>query len=213
EVGLGKTIEAGLVIHRQIQTGRVRRVLIVVPENLQHQWLVEMLRRFNLRFALFNQERCDGAEQNPFEEEQLALVSLEFLLANAKAEQWLHASDWDLLVVDEAHHLVWHEEAASPEYTLVEELAGRIPAVLLLTATPEQLGQASHFARLRLLDPDRFHDLEAFRAETMRYQPVAEAVQQLLDTSALAPELREAISHWLGDSADSLLDAVQAGGE
>ncbi|CEA06213.1 ATP-dependent helicase HepA [Pseudomonas saudimassiliensis] len=213
EVGLGKTIEAGLVIHRQIQTGRVRRVLIVVPENLQHQWLVEMLRRFNLRFALFNQERCDGAEQNPFEEEQLALVSLEFLLANDKAEQWLHASDWDLLVVDEAHHLVWHEEAASPEYTLVEQLAGQIPAVLLLTATPEQLGQASHFARLRLLDPDRFHDLEAFRAETLRYQPVAEAVQQLLDTPALAPEHREAISQWLGDSADSLLDAVQAGGE
>lgn len=213
EVGLGKTIEAGLIIHRQIQTGRVRRILIVVPENLQHQWLVEMLRRFNLRFALFNSDRCDGAEQNPFEEEQLALVSLEFLLDNEKAEQWLLASDWDLLVVDEAHHLVWHEEAASPEYTLVEQLAGQIPAVLLLTATPEQLGQASHFARLRLLDPDRFHDLQTFRDEAARYQPVAEAVQQLLDTETLAAEHRQAISHWLGDSAESLLDILQAGGE
>ena len=82
EVGLGKTIEAGLIIHRQLQMGRVRRVLIVVPENLQHQWLVEMRRRFNLRFALFNLDRCQGAEDNPFEEEQLALVSLEFLLDN-----------------------------------------------------------------------------------------------------------------------------------
>ncbi|TKA92440.1 RNA polymerase-associated protein RapA [Halopseudomonas bauzanensis] len=213
EVGLGKTIEAGLVIHRQIQTGRVRRVLIVVPENLQHQWLVEMLRRFNLRFALFNSDRCAGAEENPFEEEQLALVSLEFLLEDDKAAQWLQASDWDLLVVDEAHHLVWHEEAASPEYNLVEQLAGQIPAVLLLTATPEQLGQASHFARLRLLDPDRFHDLQAFRDETARYQPVAEAVQQLLDTEELAAANRQVISQWLGDSAESLLDAVQAGGE
>lgn len=50
EVGLGKTIEAGMILHQQIITGRASRVLIVVPENLQHQWLVEMLRRFNLRF-------------------------------------------------------------------------------------------------------------------------------------------------------------------
>ncbi len=213
EVGLGKTIEAGLIIHRQIQSGRVRRVLIVVPENLQHQWLVEMLRRFNLRFALFNQDRCLGAEDNPFEEEQLALVSLEFLLEDAKAADWALACDWDLLVVDEAHHLVWHEEHASAEYTLIEQLAGQIPAVLLLTATPEQLGQASHFARLRLLDPDRFHDLQEFRDESARYQPVADAVQHLLDTQQLAPEHQQAISQWLGDSAAPLLEAVHSGGE
>ena len=206
EVGLGKTIEAGLVIHRQLQTGRVRRILIVVPENLQHQWLVEMLRRFNLRFALFNYERCIGAQDNPFEEEQLALVSLEFLLEDAKAADWLQASDWDLLVVDEAHHLVWHEEGASPEYELIETLAAQTPAVLLLTATPEQLGQASHFARLRLLDPDRFHDLEAFREENSRYQPVAEAVQRLLDTRQLADNDRTALTTWLGDSAAALMD-------
>ena len=209
EVGLGKTIEAGLIIHRQIQIGRVRRVLIVVPENLQHQWLVEMLRRFNLRFALFNQDRCLGAEDNPFEEEQLALVSLEFLLEDEKAAQWALACDWDMLVVDEAHHLVWREEQASPEYALVEQLAEQIPAVLLLTATPEQLGQASHFARLRLLDPDRFHDLQEFREETARYQPVADAVQDLLDNQVLAPEHQQAISQWLGEPAAPLLDAIQ----
>jgi ATP-dependent helicase HepA len=209
EVGLGKTIEAGLVIHRQLQTGRVRRVLIVVPENLQHQWLVEMQRRFNLRFALFNIERCQGAEDNPFEEEQLALVALEFLLDNPFARQCLQASDWDMLVVDEAHHLVWDEDEPSPEYELVEQLAKRIPSVLLLTATPEQLGQASHFARLRLLDPDRFHDLETFRNETASYQPVAEAVQTLLDTKLLTPSEREAISRWLGGAADELLEKLE----
>ncbi|HBB76988.1 MAG TPA: RNA polymerase-binding ATPase, partial [Pseudomonas sp.] len=57
EVGLGKTIEAGLVIHRQLLSGRAKRVLILVPENLQHQWLVEMRRRFNLEVALFDDER------------------------------------------------------------------------------------------------------------------------------------------------------------
>lgn len=205
EVGLGKTIEAGLIIHRQLQTGRVRRVLIIVPENLQHQWLVEMLRRFNLHFALFNSERCLGAEENPFEEEQLALVSLEFLLEDVKAADWLQATDWDILVVDEAHHLIWEEENASPEYALVELLATQTPAVLLLTATPEQLGQASHFARLRLLDPDRFHSLQAFREENTRYQPIADAVQQLLDTRHLTDKDRTALLDWLGDSATSLL--------
>ncbi|MCW9690776.1 SNF2-related protein, partial [Proteus terrae] len=57
EVGLGKTIEAGMIIHQQIMDGRAERVLIIVPESLQHQWLVEMLRRFNLRFSLFDDSR------------------------------------------------------------------------------------------------------------------------------------------------------------
>ncbi|WVM92790.1 RNA polymerase-associated protein RapA [Halopseudomonas pachastrellae] len=213
EVGLGKTIEAGLILHRQLQTGRVRRVLIVVPENLQHQWLVEMRRRFNLQFALFNADRCDGAESNPFEEEQLALVALEFLLENTTAQDYLLQADWDLLVVDEAHHLVWHEDNPSPEYTLVDTLARQTPAVLLLTATPEQLGQASHFARLRLLDPDRFHSLEDCIQEAERYQPVAEAVQHLLEQDQLSDEDRSAIAGWLGDSATPLFAALDKGGD
>ena len=72
------------------------------------------------------------------------------------------AAGWDMLVVDEAHHLGWSPEAVSPEYALVEALGRKTPGLLLLTATPEQLGMASHFARLRLLDPDRFYDLEEF---------------------------------------------------
>lgn len=58
EVGLGKTIEAGMIIYQQLLSGRAQRVLILVPESLQHQWLVEMLRRFNLHFSLFDEERC-----------------------------------------------------------------------------------------------------------------------------------------------------------
>ena len=80
EVGLGKTIEAGLVIHRQLLNGRASRVLILVPENLQHQWLVEMRRRFNLQVALFDAERfVESDAGNPFEDCQLALVSLDWL--------------------------------------------------------------------------------------------------------------------------------------
>ncbi|MDR0210138.1 MAG: RNA polymerase-associated protein RapA [Pseudomonas putida] len=212
EVGLGKTIEAGLVIHRQLLCGRASRVLILVPENLQHQWLVEMRRRFNLQVALFDAERfIESDASNPFEDAQLALVALEWLVEDEKAQDALFAAGWDLIVVDEAHHLVWHEEQASPEYALVEQLAQVIPGVLLLTATPEQLGQDSHFARLRLLDPNRFHDLAAFRAESEHYRPVAEAVQELLDEGRLSPKAHATIEGFLGAEGEALLAAVTDG--
>ena len=212
EVGLGKTIEAGLVIHRQLLSGRASRVLILVPENLQHQWLVEMRRRFNLQVALFDAERfIESDASNPFEDAQLALVALEWLVDDDKAQDALFAAGWDLMVVDEAHHLVWHEEQASAEYALVEQLAEVIPGVLLLTATPEQLGQDSHFARLRLLDPNRFHDLAAFRAESEHYRPVAEAVQELLDEGRLSPTAHATIQGFLGAEGEALLAAVSDG--
>ncbi len=212
EVGLGKTIEAGLIIHRQLLSGRASRVLILVPENLQHQWLVEMRRRFNLQVALFDAERfAESDASNPFEDAQLALVSLEWLKSDERAQDAAFAAGWDLLVVDEAHHLVWHPDQVSTEYALVEQLAEVIPGVLLLTATPEQLGQDSHFARLRLLDPHRFHDLEAFRAESAHYRPVAEAVQELLDQGRLSPEAHKVIHGFLGAEGEALLAAVSDG--
>ena len=214
EVGLGKTIEAGLVIHRQLLSGRANRILILVPENLQHQWLVEMRRRFNLQVALFDSERfIESDASNPFEDTQLALVALEWLVEDEKAQDALFAAGWDLMVVDEAHHLVWHEDKVSPEYGLVEQLAEVIPGVLLLTATPEQLGQDSHFARLRLLDPNRFHDLKAFRAESENYRPVAEAVQELLDKGVLSPQANKTIHGFLGAEGEALVAAVNAGDE
>ncbi len=190
EVGLGKTIEAGLILHHQLFTERANRVLIVVPETLVHQWLVEMLRRFNLHFSVFDEERCDVIEEsndqeNPFHSEQLILCSLDFLKHDPERFQAALAGEWDLLIVDEAHHLEWSEEAASPEYTLIEQLAKYTKGVLLLTATPEQLGKASHFARLRLLDSDRFSSFEAFVEEEQSYKPIANAVEALLDTQPL----------------------------
>ncbi|GAB3395843.1 RNA polymerase-associated protein RapA [Azotobacter armeniacus] len=212
EVGLGKTIEAGLVIHRQLLSGRASRVLILVPENLQHQWLVEMRRRFNLEVALYDAERfAESDASNPFEDAQLTLVSLEWLTSAEHAQDAAFAAGWDLLVVDEAHHLVWHPDQPSAEYTLVEQLAQVIPGVLLLTATPEQLGQESHFARLRLLDPDRFHDLEAFRAESANYRPVAEAVQELLDQGHLSDRAHAVIHGFLGAEGEVLVAAVSDG--
>ncbi len=199
EVGLGKTIEAGLIIHQQLLTERAQRVLIVVPESLMHQWLVEMLRRFNLMFSIFDKQRCQSIidDSNPFLSAQLILCSVEFLAQNNDYHQQLVNAEWDLLVVDEAHHLHWSAEQASHEYLLIEQLSQKIRGVLLLTATPEQLGIDSHFARLRLLDADRFPDLEQFIAEEKSYQPIAQAMAALLTEKTLEQGIVDTIRQFM----------------
>jgi ATP-dependent helicase HepA len=191
EVGLGKTIEAGLILHRLLLTGLARRVLILVPDSLVHQWLVEMLRRFNIWFRVFDERRCAAIETarpgaNPFLDDQLILASLRLFAGNEKRVDQAVAAGWDILVVDEAHHLSWTPETVSPEYRAVECLSRSASGLLLLTATPEQLGMESHFARLRLLDPARFHDLETFLRETEGYREIAEEVEGLADPAARA---------------------------
>lgn len=184
EVGLGKTIEACLILHRLHLTGRAQRILIVLPESLVHQWFIELLRRFNMWFSLMDSERCESltaveTETNPFAQDQLVICSLKTLL---ESERWARSAieaKWDMVVVDEAHHLEWTPEAVSPEYQLVEALTQRSHGALLLTATPEQLGAEGHFARLRLLDPERYPDLEQFKAEQVDYSKVAAVADKL----------------------------------
>ena len=204
EVGLGKTIEAGLIIHQQLITERANRVLIVVPDSLVHQWLVEMLRRFNLQFTIMDAERhqalLEAGEDNPFDSAQLILCSLSMLTLQAAIYDDAQMAQWDLMIVDEAHHLQWDEQHVSPEYLAVEGLAREVIGLLLLTATPEQLGVDSHFARLRLLDPDRYFDLTAFRQQEAEFQPVNQLVNQLLaeESHERLAELQSKIEHYLG---------------
>ena len=219
EVGLGKTIEAGLILHQQLLSGRAGRVLILVPETLLHQWLVEMLRRFNLYFSIFDEERCaallkHSPDDNPFHSEQLVLCSLKFLRNHPV--QLAHAikGEWDLLVVDEAHHLKWQtkksgKEYASREYRIVAQLAQHSKGVLLLTATPEQLGKAGHFARLRLLDPNRFFDFEDFIREEQGYESVVQIVEQLLNEKKPDEQALAALGKALTEESRALLAAAQ----
>jgi ATP-dependent helicase HepA len=196
EVGLGKTIEAGLILHRLHLTGRADRILVLVPEPLIHQWFVEMLRRFNLLFSIFDEERCLSIAQhdpavNPFLDSQLIICSTAFFVEHPERAQQVGEAGWNLLVVDEAHHLEWSSVQASPQYALVEMLAGQTPGLLLLTATPQQLGPEGHFARLRLLDPDRYASLERFLEEAEHYEQVAQAIDRLMEGKPLSKKDRE----------------------
>ncbi len=217
EVGLGKTIEACLILHRLILTGRVQRALIVVPDSLVHQWFVELLRRFNLWFNIFNPERCEAIEAtnpeaNPFLDDQLVLCSLSLFTSDERRLQQAIAAGWDVLVVDEAHHLGWSTETVSLEYSVVESLAGKTPGLLLLTATPEQLGVASHFARLRLLDPDRFYDLSEFVREAEHYRDVAQTAEKLLGGRALESNDIEMIAGILSQSIEEVGSILEQAG-
>ncbi len=202
EVGLGKTIEAGLILQQQLVSGLSTRILIVVPEPLLHQWLVEMLRRFNLSFTLLDQERCEAlqesGEDNPFTTAQLILSPLSLFTRKPQWTEAAQSAGWDLCIVDEAHHVTLGElttadtrklgEEITSAYKTLETLSAATKGLLLLTATPEQLGQENHFALLRLLDPARFTDFSAFVAEQANYQQIATRIKTMADDD---PQMRE----------------------
>lgn len=277
EVGLGKTIEACLILQRLLVTGRASRALVLVPEALMHQWFVELLRRFNLWFTLFDEQRCIDCEaaepeKNPFLSAQLGLAATTYLANNEKRAEQVVAAGWDLVIVDEAHHLAWGPESSrrsdrieparrplsasssldvpesahlglpqpksahrpdsllasdgmtpaqgldsdpvSAEYKLVEKLAAKAPGLLLLTATPTQLGQAGHFARLRLLDPNRYDHYESFLEEAESYAAVAGVAEKLVEGKPLTARDQKTLSEIFDSDPErlaELLGALEAG--
>ena len=214
QVGLGKTIEACLILHRLLLSGRISRVLILVPESLMHQWFIEVMRHFNMWFSIFDEERCaslDGSapDGNPFLDDQLIICSTQFLAHSAKRARQAVTAGWDMLVVDEAHHLEWSVDKVSPGYGVVEVLSKVAKGLLLLTATPEQLGEESHFARLRLLDPNRYADYDDFINEPSEHKIIASIVEKLdAGKSLKSKEFKFLESHF---SKERLLSLTKGG--
>lgn len=198
EVGLGKTIEAGLILHHLILTGRVERCLILVPDSLVYQWFVEMLRKFQLTFQTINHDSKLERGDRPFEDGQLFVASLKFLMKEDWLMEQAMASKWDLLVVDEAHQLRWSPDNSSLEYDFVAAMAKDTPGVLLLSGTPEILGLAGHYARLHLLDPNRFHDFNQFVEETTQYRPISSLANKLINGKALISEDKKLLKEKIG---------------
>jgi len=203
EVGLGKTIEAGLILQQQLVNGLASRVLVIVPEALLHQWLVEMLRRFSLHFSIYDEERCseileamaedEPGSRNPFLEDQLVLTSVDLFHRQPAWFEFALKGEWDLCIVDEAHHLRDEPAAASAnprrkpvtDYSLVKRIADSARGILLLTATPEQMGLENHFALLQLLDANRFTDFASYQQEHSRYHDLAGTINALVSREAL----------------------------
>jgi len=182
ETGLGKTIEACLIIHRLLMTGRVLRVLILVPHTLVHQWFVELLRKFNHNFRIFTSEfGADAERENPFTEEQQFICSIDLLLSKPAFSSAVVKAQWDLVVVDEAHHM----RLNSPSFSLLKELSAKTDGLILLSATPEQYGRKDHFSRLQLLDPQRYTTYENYLKELKRLQTLSDYIDKWINVHGI----------------------------
>lgn len=194
EVGLGKTIEAGWILHRLSVNGRVRRALVITPESLVNQWFIELFKRFNLSFWVPESQSEDGIEKEDLETQERVILSLESL-KKLDEKGAIADTQWDLIIVDEAHRV----QPGSAEYQILEKLSAKTRGLLLLTATPEQLGIEGHFARLKLIDPSRFTTLEKYESEHRKYQEVVKKADAILKEG----ELNDARRKKLKDLVDS----------
>jgi len=189
EVGLGKTIEAGMIWHALKTRGRVTRALILVPESLKHQWIVEMLRRFNQFFTLVDPGLIQSLHAsgdsigNPFTARNEVLVTFEYMMEEPALVRDLLKATWDLVIVDEAHHLVNEGDFKSPQYQIVNAIAAKTKGLLFLTGTPLQLHPEAHFNRLKLLDPARFQDFAAYVKQEDQYRKLVGDLDKVLKIS------------------------------
>jgi superfamily II DNA or RNA helicase len=169
EVGLGKTIEAGLILKELRAREMIERVLIVCPASLQYQWQTELRSKFNEEFEIINSAAAkylgQGGE-NPFTRRDSAICSLPFATMPKRAEQILEA-DWDLVIFDEAHRVRrWLQSGSKAQttlaYRLADDLKDVVPGLLLLTATPMQLHPFELYSLIELVEPGLYPGFSAY---------------------------------------------------
>lgn len=212
EPGLGKTIEAGMVIKELRARGLVHRVLIIAPASLVTQWQWELENKFNERFTVYDSLRLQtlrqdiGEDDNPWNIHPRIITSLQFVRQEQRALE-VAECDWDLVVFDEAHHLRRQQEGPGRvrntlAYHLGADLASRAEGLLLLTATPMQLNSFELFSLVNLVDPSLCSTYEAFA----RYQseiPILNQALQVVDGAAAAPHLAERLRGLLRELGDA----------
>jgi superfamily II DNA or RNA helicase len=166
EVGLGKTIEAGLVISQRWAERR-RRILIIVPANLRKQWHQELQDKFNLQGVLLEARSYNALRKqdglNPF---QIASgpVICSYQFAKTKADD-IKAIDWDLVVLDEAHRLRNVYKAGNVIAKTLKDALAHVHSKVLLTATPLQNSLLELYGLVSMIDDRVFGDIDSFRSQ------------------------------------------------
>jgi len=167
EVGLGKTIEAGLILSQQ-WAERKRKILIITPSNLRKQWKQELLEKFFLPSTILEAKNfkaeIKAGKANPFIREDIVLCSYHF--ARNKAE-YIKAIQWDLIVIDEAHRLRNVYKSSNKIAKEIRQAIGG-KGILLLTATPLQNSLLELFGLVSFIDPHIFGDLKSFKMQFAR---------------------------------------------
>ena len=180
EVGLGKTIEAGMIIKELRARGQAKRVLVLVPPGLMRQWQFELKTKFNEVFAIYTKGTYDYLRQrgveNPWTEHDSVIASHSWASWSDQRREEIAHAPWDLIVVDEAHHARLHRAgnrtSRTKLYKLVEDLVARPDFVrrgaLFLTATPMQLERYELYSLVEMLNPVLFASEEAFKEHVTR---------------------------------------------
>jgi superfamily II DNA or RNA helicase len=162
DVGLGKTIEAGLILRELNARRRATRVLIVCPAGIMTQWQNELQRKFGFKFKVFDREGLYEARRqlevgtNPWAVEPRVIASMDFIKRREGAFRELSSTRWDAAIVDEAHHLATgrSEDDITDRHRLARWLAEATDTLLLLTATPHDGYDESFASLLGLLEPN-----------------------------------------------------------
>ena len=160
--GAGKTIMAGLFIRELLMRADAKRVLIVAPGSLVEQWQDEMFEKFGLSFTLFSREQVEQSRGgNPFDDTDLMVARVDQLARNEDLHEKLRLSQWDLVVVDEAHKLsasyFGNKVNKTKRFQLGELLGSITRHFLLMTATPHNGKEEDFQLFMSLLDSDRFY--------------------------------------------------------
>lgn len=194
EVGLGKTIEAGLILKELRARGLVERVLIISPASLQYQWQTELKSKFNEDFEVLNSagaKYLGSRGANPYLKHENVIVSLNFAKL-AKQREKIVEAPWDLLIVDEAHHvrrsLQGKRVQSTIAYDMVDELKELVGGLLLLTATPMQLHHFELFSLVELVEPGLFKSFSDFEKRRRDLPRLNALMKRMLDWSALSSD-------------------------
>ena len=171
EVGLGKTIEACLILNRLVHAGKVERCVVVAPQSLTVQWLGELWRKYHQVFTLLDSDRLAdvtrdfGPGFNPFDVHRRVVIALEMLVERPELTTQAVAAGIDLLVVDEAQRLKRPpRHPGEPAWRAVAPIAGLGRHVLLLSATPLEDDAHGFFRLLQLLRPEEFPEDDDFES-------------------------------------------------
>ncbi|MES2846565.1 MAG: helicase-related protein [Pseudomonadota bacterium] len=157
DVGLGKTIEAGLILDPLLSSDRVKRVLVLTPARLAPQWRDRMKTMFDIRLNLYSAD-LDRDRVSYWETADKVVASFHTLRMDKARERLLEAEPWDLVLVDEAHHFQAVERSATLTYNLLKDMqaAGKIGSLVLFTGTPHRGKDFGFLALMHLLRPDLF---------------------------------------------------------
>lgn len=216
--GAGKTVMAGLLIRELLMRADARRVLIVAPGGLVEQWQDEMDQKFGLDFKIFGRDMIENSRGgNPFDDFDLLVARVDQLARNDDLQQKLQHTQWDLIVVDEAHKLsasYYGNKVDKTRRFLLGELLGRIARnFLLMTATPHNGKDAEFQLWLSLLDADRFYGKARDGAHKVDVSDLMRRMvkEDLLkfDGTKLFPERRAyTVNYRLSDPEAALYEAV-----